>query len=225
VKYDNPNISEYVELDELLQRSDIVTIHSSQRDRIIGIKELLRMKPTAYLILTSRAVHVDSDALYNALDRKQIAGAGVDVYDNEPTEDGVAYTNKLLSLDNAICTSHLGASTMEAERNTSIEIAQAVVDYLLKGDFSKAVNIERGGTGAEKYEYLHVFHEDVPGAWADIFQVLKNNGINIRENPSGVPTGGGGNAKTAYRLLQAVDEKVLAELEALKVVHWARMVD
>jgi len=101
-----------VERDELLARSDVVTIHLvlSERTRgLIGERDLARMKPTAFLVNTSRGPIVDEAALAAALKSGTIAGAGIDVYDNEP----IAPDHPLLSAPNTVLTPHLGYVTRE----------------------------------------------------------------------------------------------------------------
>ena len=101
-----------VERDELLARSDVVTVHLvlSERTRgLIGERELARMKPTAFLVNTSRGPIVDEAALAAALKKGTIAGAGIDVYDNEP----IAPDHPLLSAPNTVLTPHLGYVTRE----------------------------------------------------------------------------------------------------------------
>ncbi|MFL6566275.1 MAG: NAD(P)-dependent oxidoreductase, partial [Burkholderiales bacterium] len=102
-----------VERDELLARSDVVTIHLvlSERTRgLIGERELARMKPTAFLVNTSRGPIVDEAALASALKNGKIAGAGVDVYDAEP----IGPDHPLLAAPNTVLTPHLGYVTRES---------------------------------------------------------------------------------------------------------------
>ena len=102
-----------VERDELLARSDVVTIHLvlSERTRgLIGERELTRMKPTAFLVNTSRGPIVQEAALAAALKKGTIAGAGIDVYDAEP----IAPDHPLLSAPNTVLTPHLGYVTRES---------------------------------------------------------------------------------------------------------------
>jgi len=101
-----------VSKDELLRRSDFVTLHvqlSPRTERMIGAVELGLMKPTAYLINTSRGQVVDEAALLAALRDKKIAGAGVDVYDVEPLPPDHPFRK----LDNAVTTPHLGYATLD----------------------------------------------------------------------------------------------------------------
>jgi phosphoglycerate dehydrogenase-like enzyme len=98
--------------DELLRTSDIVTIHTRLSDRtrgLLGARELAMMKPTAYLVNTSRGPIVDEAALADALRARRIAGAGLDVFDEEPLPPD----HPFLSLENAVLTPHLGYVTKE----------------------------------------------------------------------------------------------------------------
>lgn len=116
---------EFVPLDELLRRSDFVSIHSPLREETrgqIGARELALMKPTAFLINTSRGPVVDELALVDALKRGQIAGAGLDVFEREP-----AVAPALLDMRNVVLTPHLGSAVVE----TRDALANAVADNLL----------------------------------------------------------------------------------------------
>ena len=101
-----------VDKDELLARSDIVTIHTRLSDRtrgLLGARELALMKQSSYLINTSRGPIVDEEALLSVLRSDSIAGAGLDVFDEEPLPSD----HPLLSLDNVLLTPHLGYVTQE----------------------------------------------------------------------------------------------------------------
>jgi len=100
-----------VSLDELLRTSDIVTVHvplNSRTRHMIGERELSLMKPTAFLINTCRGPVVDEAALYKALTAKKIAGAGLDVLEEEPTPA----KNPLLDLENALVTPHVAGTSV-----------------------------------------------------------------------------------------------------------------
>jgi glyoxylate reductase len=116
---------EFVPLDELLRRSDFVSLHSPLREETrgqIGARELSLMKPTAFLINTSRGPIVDELALADALKRGRIAGAGLDVFEREP-----AVTPALLEMRNVVLTPHLGSAVVE----TRDALANAVADNIL----------------------------------------------------------------------------------------------
>lgn len=101
-----------LELDELLAESDYVSLHVPllpETDKMIGRRELALMKPTAYLLNLSRGSVVDEAALIEALQKRTIAGAGLDVYEVEP----VSPDNPLFKLDNVVCSPHMASLTKE----------------------------------------------------------------------------------------------------------------
>ena len=207
----------FVSKEEVLSHSDYVSIHVGGNDKVIGEKELWLMKPTAYLINTARGRNVDGEALFKALKGGQIAGAALDVFEEEPTQEEGEFNNALTKLDNIIFTPHLGASTTEAQTKTSIEMAQVIINYLLHGDFSNAVNAGESIELEEKPFYpLFVYHADKPGMFAKIGKVLADSGVNIRENPSRQI--GEGYAIAIYLVHQKVDQEIIDELNRLEGV-------
>jgi phosphoglycerate dehydrogenase-like enzyme len=123
---------EYLELDELLQVSDIVSLHvflSERSKGMIGERELGLMKPSAILINTSRGAVIDEDALYRALRDRKIAGAGLDAWAQEPTPP----ENPILQLDNVMCTPHMATGTVDADR---IKYQAAIANFqrVLRGE-------------------------------------------------------------------------------------------
>ena len=207
----------FVSKAEVLSQSDYVSIHVNVNENVISEKELWLMKPTAYLINTARGRNVDEKALYKALKGGQIAGAALDVFEDEPTREESKFSSKLRRLDNVIFTPHLGASTAEAQMKTSLEMAQVIIDYLLHGDFSNAVNVGENIELEEKPFYpLFVYHVDKPGMFAKIDKVLADNGVNIRENPSRQI--GEGYAIAIYLVHQKVEQEVIDELNRLEGV-------
>jgi D-3-phosphoglycerate dehydrogenase len=129
---------EKVELDELLARADIVTLHTpltAQTKNILSADNLGKAKRGVRIINCARGGLIDESALHEALIHGQVAGAALDVYEVEPAKD-----NPLFGLPNVICTPHLGASTTEAQENVAIQVAQQMADYLIRGAISNAVN-------------------------------------------------------------------------------------
>ena len=115
----------YVEFDQLLEEADFVSLHSPLRPETrhqIGARELALMKPTAFLINTARGAIVDEAALARALKKRQIAGAGLDVFEHEPE-----VTPGLLAMPNVVTTPHLGSAVMEVRE----QMANIVVDNIL----------------------------------------------------------------------------------------------
>ena len=174
-----------VNKEEVLSKSDYISIHTGGKSVIVGEKELALMKPTAYLINTSRGSNVDTRALYKALKEKKIAGAAIDVYNDEPKSEGAEFRSEFSNLNNVILSSHLGASTVEAQKETSMEIARVVIGYLQGGDFTNSINAGDSIELEEKPVYpLFIHHLDVPGVFANIDKILADNDINIRANYS-----------------------------------------
>jgi D-3-phosphoglycerate dehydrogenase len=208
----------FLPLEEVLRKADYISIHASGTKTIIGEKEISIMKPTAYLTNTSRGHNVDEDALFNAVKSGKIAGAALDVFENEPKNEKDKFNTKLKKLNKFVLSPHLGASTKEAQLRTSIEIAQVVTDYLKKGDFSDAVNVGANIELEEKPFFpLFVYHDDKPGMFAKISKTLADHGVNIRENPSRQI--GEGCAIAVYLVHQKIEQAVLDKLNKLEGVH------
>ncbi len=126
---DAPEDVEMTGLDELLSRSDFVTIHaplSEDTEGILDARRLALLKHTACLVNTSDAALVDQDALVEALHQKRIAGAALDVFDSHPISPG----NPLLSLDNVVLTPHLGGATAETIERHSQMMAADIQRFL-----------------------------------------------------------------------------------------------
>ncbi len=128
---------ELVDLDRLLAESDFISISCPLNESTrhsVGKAELAKMKPTAYLINTSRGPVVDEAALIKALREKQIAGAAIDVFEQEPTPDD----NPLLKMDNVIVTPHAIGSTDEIWQNKWDENISQVAS-IIKGEIPEAL--------------------------------------------------------------------------------------
>ncbi len=208
----------YVTKEEVLSKADYITIHTGGKATIVGEKELALMKPTAYIINTSRGANIDENALYKALKEKKIAGAALDVYPEEPKSEGAEFNYKLRELDNVVLSAHLGASTVEGQRETSMEIARVISGYLLGGDFANAVNAGESIEFEEKLVYtLFIHHRDVPGVFANIDKVLAENDINIRANYSR-QIGKTGYAISVYVIHKKVQPKTIEVLKKIENV-------
>jgi len=121
----------FVPLEELLRESDVVTLHVPLIEatyHLINEDKLKLMKKTAILINASRGAVVDTDALVRALKEGWIAGAGLDVYEEEPLPKG----HPLTKFDNVVLTPHIGASTEEAQMRAGVQVAEQIVE-ILKG--------------------------------------------------------------------------------------------
>lgn len=124
---------------ELLARADMVSLHATltpETRHLIGAPELARLKRGAWLVNTAHGDLVDEDALHTALTTGQLAGAALDVFAQEPP-----LHSPLLQLPNVVCSPHLGASTMEAQRDVSIQVAEHVLEALRGADYRNVVNL------------------------------------------------------------------------------------
>jgi D-3-phosphoglycerate dehydrogenase / 2-oxoglutarate reductase len=129
---------EKVDLETLLARADIVTLHTPLTDQtrnILSEENISKMKPGAYIVNCARGGLVDEAALKRALDDGRIAGAALDVYVNEPATE-----NPLFGHGKVVATPHLGASTTEAQENVAIQVAEQMAEYLMRGAVSNALN-------------------------------------------------------------------------------------
>jgi len=129
---------ESVSLDELYRRSDYITIHVPKLKSTIGLinKDALdQMKDGVMIVNCARGGIVDEADLYEAMQSGKVAGAALDVFENEPP--GVC---QLFEFDNLICTPHLGASTQEAQTKVAVDVAGQIIDYLTNGTIMNAVN-------------------------------------------------------------------------------------
>ncbi|MCS7114961.1 MAG: phosphoserine phosphatase SerB [Nitrososphaerota archaeon] len=117
--------AQLVSLDELLNKSDIITLHvplTNQTYHMIGRNEIGKMKDGVYVVNTSRGSVIDEKALFDALKTGKIAGAALDVYEKEPPND-----RSIVELKNVVCTPHIGAQTLEAQKDTSVDIATKII--------------------------------------------------------------------------------------------------
>lgn len=124
--------------DEVLGKADFISVHTPLTDEtrgMINASSFKKMKKGVFVINCARGGIIDEHDLYDALSSGRIAGAALDVFEEEPTRN-----TDLLSMDNLICTPHLGASTDEAQKNVAIAIARQIVDCLITGEIKNAVN-------------------------------------------------------------------------------------
>ena len=129
---------EKVELDELLRRADVITLHVPMTEKtrnILSAEALAKTKPGVRVVNCARGGLVDEAALRAALESGHVAGAAFDVFSTEPATE-----NPLFGHPNVVCTPHLGASTSEAQENVALQVAEQMSDYLLQGAISNAVN-------------------------------------------------------------------------------------
>ncbi len=128
-----------VEIPEIIEKADYISVHlplTKETHHLLGEKEFAAMKDGVRVINCARGGIYDEEALYNAILSGKVAGAALDVYEDEPPLD-----SPLLELDTVLATPHLGASTMEAQVNVAVEVAYQVLDALKGRPVRNAVNM------------------------------------------------------------------------------------
>ena len=170
-------------LDELLARSDVVSLHvpeTAGTRNLLGAAQIARMRPGAHLVNASRGTVVDVDALAEALRSGHLGGAAVDVFPVEPKGQHEEFTSPLRGLDNVLLTPHVGGSTLEAQDNIGVEVAAKLIRYSDNGSTLSAVNFPEvalpGHDGSRRI--LHI-HRNVPGVLSRANEVFSGRGINI----------------------------------------------
>jgi len=130
---------EKVELEDLFGRADFITLHTPLTDQtrnLIDAKAISTMKKGVRIINCARGGLVNEADLKSAIEEGHVAGAAFDVFETEPAKESV-----LFGLENVVCTPHLGASTVEAQVNVAVQVAEQMSDYLLTGAVTNALNM------------------------------------------------------------------------------------
>jgi len=170
-------------LEGLLNVSDVVSLHvpaTLQTRNMIGERELRAMKRGSYLINASRGNVVDIDALAIALKDGHLLGAAIDVFPSEPASNQDLFESPLRGLANVILTPHIGGSTVEAQANIGIEVAEKLIKYSDNGSTVGAVNFVESALPVKAGEtrFLHI-HANVPGVMRRINEVFSSRSLNI----------------------------------------------
>jgi D-3-phosphoglycerate dehydrogenase len=177
------NARRCVSLDELLEISDIVTLHVDGRpsnSSLFGEKEFSRMRPGALFLNLCRGFVIDHEALRTYLQSGHLAGAAVDVFLDEPKAAGEEFVSVLRGLPNVILTPHIGGSTEEAQADIGAFVGAKLADFITVGTTSLSVNLPHIGlpppSGTHRLAHLH---HNVPGVMAEINTVLADHGVNV----------------------------------------------
>ena len=170
-------------LEDLLQKSDIVTLHvpaTAQTKSMIGEKEFALMKDGVIFQNLSRGTVVDIDAMANALESGKIGGAAIDVFPVEPKQNGPGFDSKLIAFDNVLLTPHVGGSTQEAQENIGTEVAVKLTGFLDNGSTLGSVSVPEISLSIQQNtrRVLH-FHQNVPGVLSEINSILSKHDVNI----------------------------------------------
>ena len=177
------NATQVGSLKELMNLCDVVSLHvpeTPQTRNMIGAEQLNWMKPGGILINASRGTVVDLEALADSLDSGHLSGASIDVFPTEPASNDEPFLSPLTQFDNCLLTPHIGGSTMEAQENIGVEVAEKLVTYSDNGSTFTAVNFPEVALPAHpgKHRLLHI-HENVPGILSEINSIFSETGINI----------------------------------------------
>jgi D-3-phosphoglycerate dehydrogenase len=170
-------------LTELLGASDVISLHVPELPStkwMIGAAEIAAMKPGAVFINAARGTVVEIEPLAEAIRAGKLLGAAVDVFPVEPRSNKDEFVSPLRGLDNVILTPHIGGSTLEAQANIGIEVAEKLVRYSDNGTSISSVNFPEVALPAQQgtHRILHV-HRNVPGVMSEINQVFADNRVNV----------------------------------------------
>jgi D-3-phosphoglycerate dehydrogenase len=177
------NARQVAHLADLLAQADVVSLHVPETPAtqwMMGAAQIAAMKPGSVLINASRGTVVEIAPLAEALRQKKLLGAAIDVFPQEPRSNQDTFESPLRGLDNVILTPHIGGSTLEAQENIGIEVAEKLVKYSDNGTSTSSVNFPEVALPAHpgKHRLLHI-HHNVPGVLSKINHVFSDNHINI----------------------------------------------
>jgi D-3-phosphoglycerate dehydrogenase len=147
---------------------------------MIGAQQLAQMPRGSILINASRGTVVDIDALALALRDGHLGGAGIDVFPQEPRSNADEFLSPLRGLDNTFLTPHIGGSTVEAQANIGMEVAEKLARYSDNGTTTSSVNFPEVALPEHEgcHRLLHI-HHNVPGTISAINQVFSESNVNV----------------------------------------------
>ncbi|WP_417829492.1 phosphoglycerate dehydrogenase [Thalassospira sp.] len=178
------NANSCASMDELLAKSDVVSLHvpaNDQTKNMITATEIAKMKKGAHLINAARGNVIVIEDLAAALESGHLAGAALDVFPVEPAGKDEQFESPLRGMSNVILTPHIGGSTQEAQENIGIEVADKLITYSDNGSTLGAVNFPEVSLPVKDRShtrFMHI-HRNVPGVLLKINDVFARRGINI----------------------------------------------
>jgi D-3-phosphoglycerate dehydrogenase len=177
------NARQVATMEELLSQSDVVSLHVPElpsTKNMMRAEQFAQMKQGAIFINAARGTCVDIDALADAIKSKHLGGAAIDVFPKEPKANGEEFLSALRGLENVILTPHIGGSTLEAQANIGLEVAEKFVRYSDSGATTSAVNFPEVAIPQQEgtHRLLHI-HKNVPGVLSAINKLFADNNINI----------------------------------------------
>jgi D-3-phosphoglycerate dehydrogenase len=170
-------------IDELLESSDVVTLHVDGRPGnagFFGAEQFAKMRPGALFLNLSRGIVVDHVDLRDALVSGHLAGAAVDVFPQEPKGRGDEFVSELRGLPNVILTPHIGGSTEEAQSDIGDFVANKLVHFVQEGNTTLSVNLPSVAlpASADMSRVIHV-HLNMPGVLAQVNSILAEHHVNV----------------------------------------------
>ena len=177
------NARQVPSLHYLLGHSDVISLHvpeTRSTENLIGAEQLAEMSPGSILINASRGTVVDIDALADSLERGHLGGAGIDVFPVEPRSNDDEFLSPLRRFDNTFLTPHIGGSTVEAQENIGMEVAEKLARYSDNGTSISSVNFPEVALPEHEgcHRLLHI-HHNVPGIMSAINSVFSENNLNV----------------------------------------------
>ncbi len=177
------NARQVPSLEQLLGSADVVSLHvpeSPSTRMMMATNELEQMRPGSILINASRGTVVDIEALAAALASGHLGGAGIDVFPIEPRSNDEEFVSPLRDCDNTFLTPHIGGSTVEAQENIGLEVAEKLAHYSDNGTTISSVNFPEVALPAHEgsHRLLHI-HHNVPGIMSAINNVFSENNVNV----------------------------------------------
>jgi D-3-phosphoglycerate dehydrogenase / 2-oxoglutarate reductase len=177
------NARRCVSLDDLLEVSDVVSLHVDGRpsnSSLFGDKEFSRMRPGALFLNLCRGFVVDHEALRRHLLSGHLAGAAIDVFPEEPKSAGEEFMSTLRGLPNVILSPHIGGSTEEAQADIGAFVGNKLADFINEGATALSVNLPQVALPptAGSHRLAHI-HSNVPGVMAEVDSVLAAHGVNV----------------------------------------------
>lgn len=212
------NASVCSNLEQLLRQSDVVTLHvpeTQSTQNMINETTISMMKKGASLINLARGTVVDIDALVKALDSHHLSGAAVDVFPDEPEAKGLGFVCPLQGNYNVILTPHIGGSTIEAQHNIGLEVANKIINLIDNGSTNGSHSVPSLSLPIQQdtHRVLHI-HKNMPGILSEINRILSDMDINILGQYLKT------NEKIGYVVLDIEKQKTDAVLNKLKQVKY-----
>jgi D-3-phosphoglycerate dehydrogenase len=169
-------------LDELLEAAETVTLHVDGRGGnagLFGAEQFARMRPRSLFLNLSRGFVVDHEALRDHILSGHIAGAAVDVFPDEPREQGDEFTSVLRGLPNVILTPHVGGSTQEAQYDIGRFVAGKLLEYGRTGTTTLSVNLPAVALHGASPARFALLHRNMPGVLARIEALIAEHSLNV----------------------------------------------